>query len=405
MSFAARRHGLPGCARPASPSSDLTLSTPIRLGLIGAFAFPAPKGSQLYARDQARALSRAGAELWFLTYGYADGPPPEGLRVLRIARTWSPRGSRTGFRVRKPFADAALLQLVVAATRRERFDALLAHNAEAALVALAARRFTGVPVVYVAHTLWEAELPSYGPRALAAPLTRVGRALDTLLARRADAVLALSRQAAERLSAARVIDVIPPGLDPQPAPGDDEVKRACERFGLAPGGYALYAGNLDAYQHLERLDAAAARVTALPVVVATHARGPSRWRHLRVARSDDVAEVRALLHGAALLVTARAPHGGLPIKLLNYMEAGRAIVARAGVADSLRHGESAWLVPEQTGAEALAAAIDALARDPQRAAELGRGARAVLLREHAWSALAQRTLELVARARSERRAR
>jgi 1,2-diacylglycerol 3-alpha-glucosyltransferase len=297
------------------------------------------------------------------------------------------------------------VRVVVAAARRERFDALLAHNAEAALVALAARRFTRVPVVYVAHTLWRAELPTYGARALARPLARIGRALDVGLARRADAVLALSRLAADELGAARVLDVIPPGLDPEPAPEAAEVERACAHHGLAPGRYALYAGNLDGYQHLDLLDAAAARVASLPVVVATHARSPSRWRHLRVARSDDPAEVRALLHGAALLVTARAPHGGFPIKVLNYMEAGRAIVAREGCADSLRHGESAWLVPAAAGAAELAAAIDAIARDPVRAGVLGRGARAALEREHAWSALAQRTLALVARARSARPAR
>ena len=370
-------------------------ATPLRIGLVGAFNFPAPGGSQIYARDQALALARAGAEVWLCCYGRAVGPAPEGLRLLRVPATLSPRSTRAGPRWRKPLADAALLRLVVGATRRLRFDALLAHNAEAACVALAARALTRVPVVYVAHTLMQAELPSYAPGAFAAPLRGFGHRLDLALAARADAVLGLGRAGAAGLGGARRLAVIPPGLEPAPAPEPAAIARACARHELAPGGYALYAGNLDAYQQLELLDAAAERLPSLPLCAATHATAPLRFRHLRVTRVADAAEARALLHGAAVAVTPRAAHGGFPIKLLNYMEAGRAIVARAGVVDTLRHDESAWLLPQDAGPAEFADALSALARDPARAAALGAGARAALLREHDWKALAARTLELV----------
>jgi glycosyltransferase involved in cell wall biosynthesis len=372
----------------------------LRLGLVGAFNFPAPQGSQVYARGQALALAKAGAEVTLLCYGRGEGAPPGGLRVLRVARAISPRSLRAGPELAKPLADAALLRLVISATRRLRLDALLAHNAEAAYVALAARRATGVPVVYAVHTLLEEELPSYAPRALAGALRRAGRALDERLARGADAVLALTEAAADRLGGARTLAVIPPGLDALPPPAASEIARACARHTLTPGGFALYAGNLDAYQGLDRLDGAAARLPDLPVVAATHAAENAHFRHLRVVRVEDAEETRALLHGAALAVAPRTCHGGFPIKLLNYMEAGRAIVAPRDLVDTLRHGESAWLVPPDATPADVASAIGTLRRDPARAAALGAAARAALELEHAWPDLAERTLALVRRARA-----
>ena len=44
--------------------------------LVGAFAFPAPQGSQVFARDQATALARAGAEVSVICYGHGEDPVP-----------------------------------------------------------------------------------------------------------------------------------------------------------------------------------------------------------------------------------------------------------------------------------------------------------------------------------------
>jgi glycosyltransferase involved in cell wall biosynthesis len=97
-------------------------------------------------------------------------------------------------------------------------------------------------------------------------------------------------------------------------------------------------------------------------------------------------------------VLPRRRPGGFPIKLLNYMEAARPIVAHREVAFGLEHGVSAWLLAPDAGPDALAAALRALAADPALAARLGAGARANLAARHMWPALARRTLELVAEA-------
>jgi len=255
---------------------------------------------------------------------------------------------------------------------------------------------TALPVLYVAHTLLGLELASYAPAALRPALDRIGRRLDRLLATHVDGVLALSSEAAKWLGrdARGPVAVIPPGCDAGLAPEPAEIARTCARFGLEPGRFVFYSGNLDAYQDLADLAEAARRLAPLPVVVATHAALGGAPTPLRVLRLASTEADRALTFGAAVAVLPRRIPGGFPIKLLNYMEAGRAIVAHASVADALEHDHSAWLLaPGATSAD-LAAAIGALASNPARAARLGRGARAVLETRFAWPPLAQRTLAL-----------
>ena len=352
-------------------------------------------------REQIEALARAGAEPVLFCYGSGSGPRAGAFECVRVPPAISPRRTRAGPGAAKLLADPALAALLVAAHRRRRFDALLAHNAEAALAALAVRPLLRRPVVYAMHTLLGEELECYLPRGLARAAARVGSGLDRALAARADGVLALCEAAARRLAphARGPVRVIPPGLDPQPPPARPEQERACARAGVAPARFALYAGNLDRYQDLGLLEGAARAAPGLPIVVATHEEPPRErgsLRFVRVARAD---EARALLFSAAVALLPRRRPGGFPIKLLNYMEAARPIVAHRGVADGLVHGESAWLLEDADGADALAAALRALARDPGLAARLGAGARALLEARHAWPALARRTLALLEEAR------
>jgi len=99
--------------------------------------------------------------------------------------------------------------------------------------------------------------------------------------------------------------------------------------------------------------------------------------------------------GAVAALLPRRAAGGFPVKLLNYMEAGRAIVARAAVADPLAHGRSAWLLRDDAPPRHWAEAIAALRADAPLAARLGAAARRTLEREHQPAAVAARALDLV----------
>jgi len=407
------------------------MSHPLRLALIGAFPYPLPQGSQVFFESQARALGRAGARCTLFTYGRGEGRPPKDLRVEQTPMLAAPRRMRSGPSLAKPLADAALLATWLRAARRRHFDAVLAHNAEAAAIALAARGTTSVPVVYVAHTLLGDELSAYLPEALtrwpASPLARLlpeaplarasdatdalGARIDEVLTRAADGLVVLGQRARARLEPYTVapLAVIPPGLDPAPAPEPDVIMQACHRHGLDPGRFHLYAGNLDGYQELDLLDAAAQRLGAEAprVVVASHdaealPQAALRWPALRCIAVRDFDETRALTQAAMSLLLARRRVGGFPVKLLNYMEAGRPIVAHASVAEGLVGGESACLLPDGADADDWAGALQRIEADAELAQRLGRGARRHLELAHAWPELARRTLELVTRVVAKR---
>jgi glycosyltransferase involved in cell wall biosynthesis len=373
------------------------------LALLGAFPFPCPQGSQAFLAEQARALAHAGAAPVLLTYGRGRGAPPVDL-VQWPAPGWaSPRAMRSGPQWGKPLADVALLATLLRA-RRHGFSAVLAHNAEAACLALAARPWLRAPVVYVAHTLLAEELSAYATPRWRGALDRTGARLDRFVASRVDGVIALCEEAREALApfARGPIVVLPPGLEIRPAPTAEAIRRACARHALAADGFVLYAGNLDGYQDLALLAAAARRrpAAAPPIVVATHdARDATRIAlgdaPLRVVEVEDFEETRALVHAARTAVLTRRRPGGFPVKLLNYMEAARPIVAYAHVAPGLRHGESAWLLARGEGPDALARALATLDADPALRARLGAGARSRLERAHDWASIARRTLAFV----------
>ncbi len=371
-----------------------------QLALIGAFPFPLPQGSQVYFEDQARALSRAGAACTLFTYGRGRGAAPADLRIETPAAGSAPKHMRSGPSFAKPFADAALLRTFLSACRRERFDAVLAHNAEAAAIALTARRWTGIPVVYVVHTLLDVELSAYLPAWAEASANAIGGRIDRGLARGADGLIVLADSAEQALAgvARGEIARIPPALSAAEAPGQKEIDCACARFDLDPDHYVLYSGNLDGYQELELLDAAARHrpASAPPIVVATHTEPTAAERAALAALSlvhiDGFDRMRALAFGARALVLARRRVGGFPIKLLNYMETRRPIVAYASVAEGLTHGTSAWLLGDEAGPTAIAGALDALDADADLRARLGQGARARLASHHDPSKLATRTL-------------
>jgi len=371
----------------------------MRILLIGAFPFPYPQGSQVFAAGQAAALARPGVEVALASYGAGEGALPDGIDWIPSSRRLAPARRRSGPSPGKPLADAALTATVVGAQRRRRFDLALAHNAEAALVAAFARRLTGLRYVYVAHTLLERELSSYAARRHRARLDRLGSRIDRWVAGNADAVIALSRAAEGALApyARGPVSRIPPGLDRRDPPSESQRRAACRAHGLTPGHFFLYTGNLDGYQEIDRLASAAACLgeDAPPVVVATHdASGAASFPGLRVFEVD-FASARALAFEATALVLTRTRTGGFPIKLLNYMETGRPIVACDGVAEGLTNDRTACLLPADARPESIARALCTLADDRERAARIGAAALAHLRTTHDWARLADRTLRVL----------
>ena len=90
-----------------------------------------------------------------------------------------------------------------------------------------------------------------------------------------------------------------------------------------------------------------------------------------------------------MAVLPRVECPGLPQKLLNYMAAGRAVVAFAGSAKRVEHGTTGLIVPNHD-VGAFAAAILRLAGDPAEAQRLGRAAQAFVAATASWPTAAER---------------
>lgn len=373
----------------------------MRIAVLGAFPFPFPQGSQVFAAQQTQALADAGAEVCLLSYGRGIGSSCVPQRVIP---TWlAPRRRRSGPHWGKPAADLALLYQYLQQHRLHPFDLALAHNAEAAGIGIAARRLTGVPIIYVAHTLLAHELSAYGPGKFRSTFDAIGGAIDARLARHSDGIVALSDDCQQTLlpDATGPIRILPPGLNLQSGPDSREQEKVCARHGLKPRQFTFYSGNLDRYQDLDLLSAASERIAdpAHPIVIGTHdasnagevdTSGEHAPRLLQVNNFD---EMRTLSWAAHSLVLTRRRPGGFPVKLLNYMETGRPIVAFERTAVGLEHDHSGWLLDPSDGAPGFAHALSELRRNPTQAERLGAAARQHLKTHHSWSHLGEAILD------------
>jgi glycosyltransferase involved in cell wall biosynthesis len=372
-----------------------------RVAMVAACPFPTAGGSQVLTRQLAETLAARGHAVHLVTYHLAGAGPPVTMPVHRIPAVPGYTKLGAGPAWGKPFLDLLLAGRLLQVIRREHIQIIHAHNVEALACGLLVRPWTGTPVVYHAHNVFEQELPAYFPGPLLHRLARwVGGAVDVTLPRRADATIVLTEFAATTLRARGVpaarLRLIPPGVECPPMPPRDERSERSE-----PSARVVYAGNLDPYQDMEVLlrcwpRVVAARPDATLTVIS--ASSPKRWQrleatthvagHVRFLSGRHFADVWAILTAADVAVCPRTSRDGFPIKLLNYMAAGRPIVVSAGSAHGLTHGESAYVVPD--GDEpALAAGIVTLLNDPALAQRLGDAARELARTRHDWRTIAQ----------------
>ncbi len=438
----------------------------MRLLLVGAFPYPHAQGSQVYFQEQAIALREAGAEVELLTYASGrdeDSPLSaiapsralDGFRVHRSASWTSPRSLRSGPSFAKPLGGAGLAQALrhlLASSQNDaaadahhdtlnnapagpRYNAILAHNAEAALVALAATSEPHPPILYCVHTLMGHELSTYAKhlplkgfsssssaekRSLGdRVIDRSGRVIDRFIARRVDGWIALTQASARvmRKNAKGPGALIPP---PIPDPEVDfqtrdtaDAAEVCAKHGLPLNQFFLYSGNLDSYQELDVLTAAAARLAeseataGTAIIVASHDPAARSWAADRpgivacVVESSQ--EMQTLLHAARASLVLRQALGGFPIKLANSLAAGTPALAFHGREWGLVDGENSLVCDTRDPATSIANAIANLSQNDALALKLSRGARALYLRQHRPEVAAAETLALLERVGSFRK--
>jgi glycosyltransferase involved in cell wall biosynthesis len=174
----------------------------------------------------------------------------------------------------------------------------------------------------------------------------------------------------------------------EPPAERDRALRA--ELGIDPGApVVVYAGTFEPYQGLSTLLGAVRPVieavpTAMFVLVGGEGEPAEAIRRaaariglngsIRLVGRKPRAEIPAYLAMAELLVSPRSYGDNLPLKVFDYLAAGRPIVATDLPAHRALLDETRAVLTEPT-APGLAAGIIELLRTPARAAELARAAR------------------------------
>jgi glycosyltransferase involved in cell wall biosynthesis len=375
----------------------------LRIAMVAACPFPLGRGTPIRIQREAEALTARGHEVHIVTYSLGTADPVSGVTVHRTPRLPGYRTTSPGPTYQKLLAlDSMLVATLFRLLRAQPIDVIHAHHYEGLLVARAAKAFTKTPIVYDAHTMLGSELAFFRlglPGRFTVPL---GHYLDRRLPKLADHIISVTETIRDHLIAGNVvsdaqISVIGNGVeleqfrpDLHPPWASDALRRI------------VFTGNLAPYQGVDILlqgfAAAASRRRDIRLRIVTDsdfsAYEPSARQLgirdlIEVVSAPSFADVPAFLETAHVAVNPRLEADGIPLKLLNYMAAGKPIVSFKGSAPGLIHEHTAWLIAGSDPAD-FGRGILALLEDPERAQAMGRRARSLAEQHYRWPVLAER---------------
>jgi glycosyltransferase involved in cell wall biosynthesis len=349
-------------------------------------------------RNVIGALSELGYGIDLLAYPIGQSVEINGLRILRSPNPFRIRQVPIGLSLRKILLDVTLVPALWLRLRRERYYCIHAVE-EAAFPAVILGSWFDIPVIYDMQSSLPQQLVKYRllrGRIVQALLQRC----ESWLLRRADAVVSSAGllQKVFRTSPGKFAREwhFPSSARAPVEGGPDSLRSRLNIPADAP--VVLYAGTFEPYQGLSMLLPAAQQVLAMvprAVFVLVGGEGEPaeevRREVVRLGLTDRVRllgrkpreEISAFLAMADLLVSPRCYGDNLPLKVFDYLAAGRPIVATDLPAHRAVLNERCAVLTEPT-ASGLAGGIAGLLGDPARAEQLGNAARAYSETELGW---------------------
>lgn len=371
----------------------------MKIAIIAACPFPAPRGTPIRAYRTAEALSARGHDVHVVTYDVGRPSESTPFTVHRTSPRHPYRSDEVGPSYRKLFVmDPLLVRKIGEVLASDDFDVVHAHHYEGLLTSYLPCRRYGVPMVFDVHTMLEPELPYYGLGLPTALKRSLARSLDRRLPRAADHVVTVSDELREALL---LVCPLPPDRVSVAVSG---VEVMPPRNDVAPshdGGYRLiFTGNPAPYQGIEFLLAAFRHVAAtrsdVTLQIASQAPLESWSNYLHDALYRDRIEFHhvsfdrtvGLLQRAHVAFNPRVKCSGVPQKLLNYLAIGVPVVSFAGSAKFVQDGLTA-LVVEDENTEAMADAAMRVLDDETLRHTLRDNGRDLVARELTWDATAR----------------
>jgi glycosyltransferase involved in cell wall biosynthesis len=385
----------------------------MRILMIAPEPFFEPRGTPFSEYHRIRALTGLGHTVDLVTYPFGHDMPMPGLRVFRCGRPPFIKGVRIGPSWAKVPLDLSLAFTAFRRALSGGYDAVHSHE-EGAAIGLLLSWLLRRPHLYDMHSSLPQQLTNFSfsrSRALRWFFER----LERLVVRRSRVVIVICPNLADTV---REIDPAaePVLIENAPGSGDAPVAgqgaRIRSEFGLAEGTpLVVYTGTFEAYQGLDLLFAAAARVAvSRPDVRFLLAGGRTEQVSRAMAEAREVGidavtifagerppeEIPLFLDAADVLVSPRSTGTNTPLKIYQYLRAGRPIVATRLLTHTqvLNDDVSVLTAPTPDG---LAAGILGALADPVAARVLGERARALAESKYSYEAYVARTREAVER--------
>jgi glycosyltransferase involved in cell wall biosynthesis len=337
------------------------------------------RGSPIRVSYSVRALAELGYRVDLLALPVGADREIEGVEIHRVPNLLGVQRVAIGPSPRKAFLDVFLFFKALRMGFKNRY-AVIHGVEEAGAIAVVVARLTGARAIFEKHS----DPSSYRKGALRNLVLWLYTKVEKFSARRADAVIATGRGLVEQARAAAPDNTVHHIFDiPSSLAEADHERTAQVRRRLQSTGsdkLALYVGSFAVYQGIDLMfDAIPPVVAGNPqarfvIVGGTAEQIEQRRRWLAERGSDQAVEfigtvdpdvLPDYLAAVDLLLSPRIAGTNTPLKILDYLKAGRAIVAIGSDANRLILDDDIALLTEPTS-EAFATGIADLLKDDER---------------------------------------
>ena len=384
--------------------------------MVAACPFPANYGSPAAIREMSVTLAEMGHEVHVVTYPNGDELELGNVKVHRVGGKGRGGGIKVGPSREKPGLDWEMIWRVCRVVREEGIEIIHGHNCEGGLIGAAAKMITGRPLVYHAVNQMRDELHTY--RFIRPDWVAKGLAgfLDWVTPKGADEVIAVTPELEKGLAGCgRRVTMVPCGIKPAMFTGG-RPEWVRERYGIKGRRVVMYTGVTSAFQRIDYLlrgfaVAHEAAPDSALMVVSPLGDEPERAGHEALAKElgleviwagpHTLEELPDYLACADVTVVPRCDCPGHPIKLLNYMMAGKGSVCFAGAAKGVTHNVDAWVAPDHDW-RALGEGMALLLRDRELAERLGAEGRRSATERFDWRRLCEGVEEIYGRVLAKR---
>jgi glycosyltransferase involved in cell wall biosynthesis len=367
-----------------------------------------PRGTPFSEFHRIRALTDLGHTVDLVTYPFGQDVTLPGLRVFRSWGVPFLAGVKIGPSLAKVPLDALLTLTAIRRAWSDRYDAVHSHE-EGGVIGVALAALLRVPHLYDMHSSLPQQLTNFA-FTNSRTVRRVFLALERLMIRRSRVVIVIcpsledTVRGIDKTAHTVLIENAPGSAEDQATP--DAAARVRRTIGAGERTpLVLYTGTFEAYQGLDLLfDAMAVVRASRPDARLVLAGGKADQvaaarRQAKAAGIGDVtvfagerpaSEIPAYLLAADVLVSPRSRGTNTPLKIYQYLRAGKPIVAtRLLTHTQVLDDETAVLTDAST--QGFAGGILAALNDADRSAQIGAAAQRLAATKYSYAAYLERT--------------